>query len=388
MVNNVLSTESSLSITEVMDTTKVFQITGVDGNGCVITKSTTVQVYPDLILEPYVNIDSVCPNDPVLFNASISGGTGEPYSFVFDNHFSNTILTIYPKETYMYYMSASDACQTVEDSIEIYTFPIPFLDFIADDYAGCMPKEIKFTSVSNPQDSIASYRWNFGDNDDNNLSIAASPSHIYDNKGNYDVTMEVTTVDGCFADTTKTDLIHVEPKPSIGFVPQPQTASILKPIIYFKNQSKNVDSLTYIWNFGNDELSNLKNPQYSYSSIGIYEVEMIGFTQYGCSDTTFKYIEIKPEVKFYIPEAFTPDGDGINEFFIPVGTNIVNRSYEMKIFDRWGEVVFETTDLYEGWDGKVKGNDYGKPGVYAYYIEFKDIHDIRYEREGTVMMIR
>jgi gliding motility-associated-like protein len=388
MVNNVLSLESSLSITELMDTSKVFQITGVDGNGCVVTKSTTVATYPDLVFEPYVNIDSVCPNDPVLFNASISGGTGEPYSFVFDGYYSNTILTIYPKETYMFRMSASDACQEIKDSIEIYTYPIPFLDFIADDYTGCLPKEIKFTSVSNPQDLIASYRWNFGDNDNNNLSIASSPSHTYDNKGDYDVTLEVRTTDGCFADTTKSDLIHVSPKPSLAFSPQPQTASILKPIVYFQNNSINADSLTYIWNFGNDELSNLMNPEYTYSNIGNYEVELIGFTTYGCSDTIYKFVEIKPEVKFYIPEAFTPDGDGSNETFLPKGTNVVNRSYEMKVYDRWGEIVFETTDLYEGWDGKVNGNDYAKPGIYAYYIEFKDIFGISYERDGTLMLIR
>jgi gliding motility-associated-like protein len=388
MVNNTLSTEMSLSITETMDETKLFQITGIDGNGCEITKSTTVNVYPDLVFEPYVNKTQVCPGDPVLFNASISGGTGEPYEFIFDGYYNNTILTIYPKETHMYKFIARDGCQEVKDSIEIETYPIPFLDFVADDYAGCMPKEIKFTSVSVPQDLIASFVWNFGDNDNNNLSIASSPSHTYDNKGEYDVTMSITTINGCNADTTKENLIHVEPKPVLEFSPQPATASFIKPIIYFKNNSVNVDSLDYIWSFGNGELSNIQSPEYTYDATGVYEVEMIGFTKYGCSDTIYRYVEIVPEVKFYVPEAFSPNGDDINDTFLPKGENIVNRSYVMKIYNRWGEIVFETTNLYEPWKGDIKGNGLAKPGTYAYYIEYKDIFDVNYKSEGLLQLIR
>jgi gliding motility-associated-like protein len=230
--------------------------------------------------------------------------------------------------------------------------------------------------------------WNFGDNDNNNLSIASSPSHTYDNKGEYDVTMSITTINGCNADTTKENLIHVEPKPVLEFSPQPATASFIKPIIYFKNNSVNVDSLDYIWSFGNGELSNIQSPEYTYDATGVYEVEMIGFTKYGCSDTIYRYVEIVPEVKFYVPEAFSPNGDDINDTFLPKGENIVNRSYVMKIYNRWGEIVFETTNLYEPWKGDIKGNGLAKPGTYAYYIEYKDIFDVNYKSEGLLQLIR
>ncbi len=386
-VNNIPRQETVSSIVDTIDGDRNYTLVGVDGNGCSITKSAIYKNYPQLVMAPYINKDTACPNTPILFNASISGGTGEPYQFTFDGYYSNTILSIYPKETYTYQLTVRDGCEEIKDSITIYTYPIPYLDFVANEYGGCVPKEIKFSSISNPIGLIDKYRWNFGDNDNNNLSLSASPSHIYNTHGIYDVNLQVITTDGCFTDTTKTALIHIEAKPVPSFKAQPSTVSILKPVINFNNLSENVDSLSYIWNFGTGDLSNLKSPEYSYEGVGTYEVELIAFTHYGCSDTTYKFVEVKPEVKFYVPDAFTPDGDNHNEVFLPVGTNILNKGYHFYIYDRWGEPIFETNNLHEGWDGKVNGN-FVKPGIYAYYIIYKDIYDIKYERDGTVNVIR
>lgn len=385
-VNNVLSLETSTVLTDIVDLTKVYQLVGSDGNGCVITKSTTYQNYPDLVMNAYVNVDTVCPGDPVLFNASISGGTGEPYEFVFDEHYSNTILTIYPNETYDYVIVARDACEEIIDTIPIYTFPIPYIDFIADEYSGCQPKEIKFSPMASPSNLIDKYIWNFGDN--NNLSNSPSLSHVYTNQGTYDVKLEIKTINGCFADTTKEDLIHIEAKPNLAFTPMPNIVSILKPIILFKNQSENLDSLSYIWDFGSGDLSNVQSPEYTFNTVGNYEVVLIGTTTYGCSDTVYKFIEVKPEIEFYIPTAFTPDGDYHNEVFIPSGTNIIKQGYKFTVYDRWGEPIFETDNLLEGWDGKFNGGSYVKPGIYVYLIVFKDIYGISYEKSGTINLIR
>ncbi|MBN2668230.1 MAG: gliding motility-associated C-terminal domain-containing protein [Bacteroidales bacterium] len=387
-INGLPATSTTSSITLDIDTVNNLQLIGVDDNGCIITKSTTYQNYPPLVIEPYINKDTVCPGDPVLFNASISGGTGYPYLFAFDGHFSNNILTVIPETTYTYDLEVSDGCETVTDQITIYTYPIPYLDFVADDYAGCMPKTIRFTSISSPADMISQYRWNFGDTDDNNLSLSPTPSHDYDNKGDYNVTLEVTTIHGCITDTTKYDLIHIEPKPELDFVAKPSVVSILDAEVLFENLSINKDSLTYVWDFGTGDLSNLQSPQYFYKNIGNYEVQMVGFTTYGCSDTVYKFVEVKPEVAFYVPEAFTPDGDAHNEFFISKGSNILKEGFKMVIYDRWGEPIFETSDINEGWNGKAKGGDFSKAGTYIYHIEYKDIYGIGYEKDGTIQLIR
>ena len=386
--NSVLRPETGSSIVDTVKADKNYQVQVVDANDCVLSESVTYSNYPELVMEPYINKDTVCPNDAVLFNASISGGTGSPYQFIFDGHYSSTILTVYPKETYTYSLQVQDGCETINDSITIYTYPIPYLDFVADAYGGCEPKEIKFTSISNPTGLINNYNWNFGDADDNNLSINDSPKHIYNKQGVYDVKLRVLTINGCFVDTTKSKLIHIEPKPSLDFVAEPPYVSILHPEIYFKNKSKDKDSLTYVWDFGTGDLSNIQSPEYMYKNVGNYEVELVGKTAYGCLDTIYKLVEVKPEVVIYIPDAFTPDGDNHNEEFMPKGSNILNSAYVFTIYDRWGESIFETTDLDEGWDGKVKGGDYAKPGIYVYHIIYKDIYGIKYEKEGTVNLIR
>ena len=387
-INNTQRIENALSIEDTILGVRNYQLIGVDGNGCTVTRTATYSNFPDLVFNPYINKDTVCPNDPVLFNAHISGGTGAPYEFVFDGHYANTILTVYPKQTYVYPLVVRDGCEEIKDSITIATYPVPYLDFIANQYGGCQPKEIKFSSISSPTNLIDSYRWNFGDNDQNNLSITASPSHIFESKGIFDVNLQVLTIDGCFTDTTKIDLIHIDPKPNLAFKAEPSTVSILKSNVFFNNTSDAADSLSYIWNFGTDDLSNLKSPSYRYNSVGNFEVEMIGFTAHGCSDTIYKFVEVKNEVRFYIPDAFTPDGDNHNEVFIPSGSDIINKGYNFSIYDRHGFPLFETDDLSEGWDGTTESGEYAKPGLYVYYINYKDIHNISYQREGTLNLIR
>ena len=387
-INGVQRVETSNSIMDTINGDRNYQLIGVDGNGCSVSRTATYKNFSQLVVNPYINKDTICPNDPVLFNAHISGGTGAPYEFVFDGHYSNTILTVYPKNTYLYQLVVRDGCEEIKDSITIATYPIPYLDFIANEYGGCQPKEIKFTSISSPTNLIDSYRWNFGDNDQNNLSVKVSPSHIYESQGIYGVNLQVLTINGCFADTTKDTIIHIEAKPKLAFKAEPSTVSVLKPIVFFNNISENVDSLSYVWDFGTGDLSNINSPEYKYNYVGNFEIELIGFTAYGCSDTIHKYIEVKPEVKFYIPDAFTPDGDNHNEIFTPMGTNILNKGYKLVIYDRHGLPLFETDNLEEGWDGKTKSGDYAKPGLYVYYINFKDVYDIKYERDGTVNLIR
>lgn len=387
-INNTIRQDIGATIVDTIVGIRNYQVVGVDYYGCSSTANATYQSYPDLVFDPYTNFDTVCPGDPVQFNASISGGTGEPYHFIFDGSYSNTILTLFPKNTYNFRMSVKDGCEEIKDSILIVTHEIPYLDFIASEYGGCSPKEVQFTSTSIPSDLIASYVWNFGDNDANNLSVSESPLHIYKQQGAHSVKLEVLTEDGCFTDTTKLDYIQIQPKPNVSFVAEPTTVSILDPVIYFRNTSINLDSLSFIWNFGVGKLSNLVNPEYTFNSIGNYEIELIGSTSFGCTDTTYRLVEVKPEVKFYIPNGFSPDGDGINEVFLPVGTNILTNGYRFTVYSRDGLTVFDTEQLDEGWNGQSSSGAYCKTGIYVYTINFKDIYGISYTRDGIINLLR
>ncbi len=363
-----------------------YTVTGVDGNGCSDIKSFSVESYPDLNLSYYINRDSVCPGEPVLFNANISGGTGSPYEFILDDEFSNTVVTIYPKETYLYKIYAKDACQEVSDTFSIYVYPVPYIDFESDVKGGCVPAEVQFTPTSIPSDIIASYAWNFGDNDANNFSSLESPTHIYKKKGDYNVNLKVRTIHNCFADTSKENFIHIEGKPNISFKPVPPRASILKPIIFMKNTSANVDSLSYIWNFGDETTSDLPNPEHYFPAEGSYEVELIGTTKYGCSDTLIQTVEITPEIQIFVPTAFSPDGDGINDFFEIKGVGISPENYRLTIWDRNGNQIFLSESITDSWDGMHDGV-HAISGVYVYHLEFEDIYGTTHEKNGQIYLI-
>jgi gliding motility-associated-like protein len=107
--------------------------------------------------------------------------------------------------------------------------------------------------------------------------------------------------------------------------------------------------------------------------------------EYGCVDTSVQIIWVKPEIHIYIPNCFTPNGDGLNDVFIPKGMGLSEEGYKMVIFDRWGEQIFESTELTRGWDGKVKNtNVLAEQGVYAYKIYVKDVRGRAYEFVGHV----
>jgi gliding motility-associated-like protein len=112
---------------------------------------------------------------------------------------------------------------------------------------------------------------------------------------------------------------------------------------------------------------------------------LIATNQYGCKDFITKVITIDPEFHLYIPNVFTPDGNGLNDVFQPKGIGINENDYKMLIFDRWGELIFESDNLHKGWDGSVKGSQ-GKAtqDIYVYKIYVKDLKGKRHEFVGHV----
>ena len=379
------TTNTSEEITEQLFERTSFSVLVTDSLSCQAIANINVYVYDSLHLNAYSNVDSICPGDTILANAHIWGGTGAPYQLLIDGEYAQAIKKIKVSQDHDYVFEARDGCMSVLDTLRLNTYPVPYVDFISDKYSLCEDETVKFTSIVQAENLAETYKWNFGSNDNNNLSLQANPEHIFKNHGVFDVSLQIRTINGCIVDTLKHQYIHVDPKPRVDFKAIEEHASILNPSIYFNNQTEGATS--YYWNFGTGDESNIENPFYKYNSVGNYEVTLVGITEFGCKDTMMRFVSIEPEIKFWIPTAFTPDADHINDIFLPVGTNILNTGYSMRIFDRWGEQIFESTDLNIGWDGTVKGNDYAKPGVYTYLIIFKDIYNISHEESGAVHLI-
>ncbi|MBN2667725.1 MAG: gliding motility-associated C-terminal domain-containing protein [Bacteroidales bacterium] len=374
------------SINETLHLSTSYSVTVFDAYGCSNSDMVNIYVFDSLKVDVYNNFDTLCPGDTILANASIYGGTGAPYLLSIDGEFSQNIVKLPVMENHDYIFIAEDGCMQVTDTLKVRTYPLPYVNFTSDKIAICEDESIKFYAQILPDELAESYLWNFGDQDDNNLSLSENPSHTYSNQGLYDVSLQIRTINGCATQYIHEELIRVEPKPKAEFKPSPLVTSILKPEILFTNQSLGAD--VYFWDFGTGDQSNLSDPLYLFKAIGNYEVLLVASTEFGCKDSTYKFIQVEPVVELWFPDAFTPDNDNHNDIFIPKGVNILSEGYELKVFDRWGEPVFVSDDLQVGWDGTIKDNKIGKTGVYSYVAKYKDIYEIEHEVSGIIHLIR
>jgi gliding motility-associated-like protein len=164
---------------------------------------------------------------------------------------------------------------------------------------------------------------------------------------------------------------------------------IIDPAVAFTDQSS--DAVTWHWSFSDDanDTSTLKNPQYVYPDTGCYPLQLIVVSRYGCTDTLNSEICVDMEFEFYAPNAFTPNGDGINEEFHPYGTGMSESDYELFIFDRWGRQIFKTTRWGEGWNGKVdNGSTIAQQDTYVWLVRVYDVQRNFHQFTGRVSLIK
>jgi gliding motility-associated-like protein len=221
-----------------------------------------------------------------------------------------------------------------------------------------------------------------------NNSTQQNPSHLYIIPGTYSVSLTAITTDGCQRTTIYNNIITVYPNPIADFIPEPSFGSIEYPYITFIDRS--VNAYTWFWNFGdpssNNNYSTLQNPTHKFSKEGNFLITLTVESPHGCTDSTSGIIRILPAFSIYIPNAFTPNGDGINDGFKAYGTNIAE--YLMYIFDRWGKIMFETDNINEAWDGhSSKTNEPLMQDVYVYKIIAKDIFGKEHQYIGRVTLL-
>jgi PKD repeat protein len=212
---------------------------------------------------------------------------------------------------------------------------------------GCVNMCSEFQADTVPPGST--YLWNFGDG---GTSTDPSPTHCYTGPGNFTATLQIVTSDGCVYNYTLPSAVVVHPNPIADFALGPQPTTILEPEICFSDLSSN-DVVSWYWNFGdpNDQTTaSTENTCHTYSDTGNYCVNLVVTNQYGCFSTTEYCLEIQPYYGIYVPNAFTPNNDGKNDVFLPSMYNIQDDSYQLEIFDRWGNLIFATNDVYQGWD--------------------------------------
>lgn len=363
-------------------------LTVTSDNGCSSTISLPVTVHP-LPVADFTHT-SVCEGFATVFsdNSSVSSGNISSWTYNFgDNSF---VSSQNPQHTYLAAGNYSVQLNVVTnhgclDSIskQIVVYPLPVVDFEVIPDAGCIPLNVALNDLSSiATGSNVAWNWKI-----ENLfsSTQQNTNYTLENAGLYDVTLTVTSNFGCVTTLNRNDFITVHPKPFPDFAFTPTITEILYPEISFTDLSGG-NPVAWNWQFGTGDVAHVQHPVYSYPDTGTFTVTLEVLNQFGCSDTVEHSLVILPSFTIYVPNAFTPDGNGINDVFKPQGIGWTD--YELRIFSRWGAQVFESFDKDIGWDGTMRGKESAPPGVYVWRIFVRDNHKRKQDFIGHVTLLR
>ena len=263
---------------------------------------------------------------------------------------------------------------------------IPLNDFVADSLYGCGSVPVNFQET-NGQVGM-NYDWDFGNG--SSSSAGSSVLHYFDQVGCYIISLTVTDpTNGCSNSVTYPSLICVIAQPVAAFSTYPSQLESIDGYLTTNNGSENATE--YQWNFGDGSIgSNLTEPTHSYAdNVGNYTIQLVASNQGLCFDTAYVIIDVMESLIFYVPNTFTPDGDSYNEYFKPVFySGFDSYDFTMLIFNRWGEIVWESHNYDIGWNGTYAGNII-PDGVYTWKIEVKTSrNDERKAYVGHVNVLR
>lgn len=367
-------------------------LTVTSNNGCTNTTSEQVVVHP--LPEPDFTATSVCLGEPTVFT-DLSGilppGSIDSWYWDFDDQ-NNTTQSA-PSHTYAaagFYdvnltLTSYDGCtDQITHQVEVY--PLPSVDFVATETEGCQPFVTNFIDQSTiPAGySIVKWQWELG----NGTSNAQHPKNPYPLDSTYTIALTATSGEGCQSTLTLTDYITVWPKPKAGFEATPQPTDIIFPHVTFNNLASD-DVIDWMYFFGDGSQSGEETPRHTYVTHGTYDIEQWVYNQYGCGDTITDIVIIEPAYTLYIPNAFTPNEDGHNDEFLVKGLEIGIIQFRMRVFNRWGEQLFESRDINKGWDGTIRGGiDQVPNGTYLYRIDIINLEGDEKHYNGKVAILR
>ena len=343
------------------------------GSECDDTASIFVNIYPEVNAEFEFAYDT-CVAGPVSFtNLSVSGA-GPIVDNFWEFGDGNTGSAVNP--LYLYSdpgeipvtLTVEDMNGCQADTTQLITwYPAPPLIIIEPSiYVGCQPQIVFFNNLSTPIDDTYDIVWDFGDG---STSGEISPTYTYEEIGVYDVSLSITSPLGCTISDFFPNLITVQASPvaAFSFLPNPPTN--FEPEVTFTDQS--IDAVQWFWNFDGEDNSFLQNPVYTFPDTGLQEIQLIVTHPTGCQDTTTQVIDVVPKVAYFLPNAFSPNNDTVNDFFFGKGFFEGMQNFNMTIWNRWGELVFETQDPMEGWNGRRRNTGDASPnGVYVVVVTY------------------
>ncbi len=375
------------TVTATTSATTTYNVSVTDVNGCIAsTEEVFVNVYPALAILASAD-DSLCLGQSVNISASASGGNGGPYNYSWTpatglSGNTTSIVNASPVITTRYYVIASDGCTTIPavDSVDVKVMSLPLVSFTPVVSQGCYPVTVDFMNTT---PNALTSMWNLGDG---SINGSYAPTHIYETPGLYDVTLVVTDYNRCTDSLKIIGAVEVYDHPVADFTFSPETVTILDPRYEFIDQSSGMIS-DWKWSMDTSLLSENASFIQTFSDTGSFSVNLFITDQHGCVDDTTYIVTVKDDHSFYLPNAFSPNGDGLNDKFGPNGIGISREDYLFQIFDRWGNLAFSTNDPAKAWDGKSGST--AIQDVYIWKIRVKNsITNTVSAYKGTVTIIK
>lgn len=353
-------------------TSTSYVVVGTNGYGCTGSATSTVTVNPNPVLT--VSSPSVCEGENAVFTA-----TGAETYVWSENNFIGNPLIISPAVSGEYIVTVTGNLLNCSSQLEAHlqVNPLPIADFSLSAVEGCSPLTIIANDAS--QGTISQWDWEVNDI---SSYTTQSPEMIFSQPGQHTIQLNVTTDQGCKS-SSSTKVINVYTV-TAGIADRGNRFIIGETVdlLYV-----GMGASQWNWDLGNGQTSTQVNASTIYQQEGEYLITQTVSNDFGCSDVAQITIIVNPLFTVYIPNAFTPNDDGINDVWQFSGESWMIDNFEVSVFDRWGKMVFCTTDVNVNWDGTVNGKLAESQTVYQYRLRILDREGINHEIWGSIVVI-
>jgi len=367
-----------------------------DALGCVIDISGTLSEPSRLALTTITPDTQICPEADITLTATGTGGSS-PYLYSwYENGVAigtGASITVDPVNTNTNYcVVLSEQCGSpITDTCTKIYFPTPIDPALTPDkFEACMPGTFIFSNTSANGAEIATMDILFSEGSIYTTNGTDPVIHTFDVPNFYSVNLTATSIYGCVYTSDIVNIVRVKPLPVADFTFSANPATIFETSILLQDRSS-FDVISWEWYSpgSTPTYSYLENPQFFFpEEVGTYPVTLLVTTELGCTDTITLNMNIIPAILFYAPNTFTPDNDEFNnswKFFV---SGIDEYNFELYIFNRWGEMIWETHDPKSEWDGTYGGEPI-QQGMYTWRATVKEpYNDGKHEFQGHINIIR
>lgn len=375
----------------------VIAYSGPNGTLCSVTDQVVITDLTPLQIDTLSADITVCPGDEVTLGVLGSGGNGNytyDWDYLGNNLGQGSTITVVADFAMQVCVTMSEDCPspTTAQCMNISTAPDIYPALMASSTEGCYPVDVDFTNITN-NPMVQSTDWVFSDNGTTVTTQGNDAvNYVFENPGIFNVDMIITSVDGCVYDTTYSQLITIYDHPNANFVNTSNPLTIYETETHFLDYSEG-NPVEWQWNFGSGAIpltSNEQNPRVVYPQgiADIYPVSLYITNEFGCVDSLISQVQVINDVIIYAPNVFTPDNDEFNQNWKVYISGIDIYEYHLVLFNRWGEVIWESYNPDAVWNGTY-GTDPVQDGTYVWVINAKDSYnDKKYEFRGTVSVLR